>query len=226
MAMTMKRLLAVGLFGAAIMSATPASADSLNLTGLGKGEWITVKFGNTTELGWAGEANWLLSSQGFTVNSYTYCVGLFDGALNTQNPVTAKSTDDLNSSTTPYVTDGAGARAAWLFNTYSDGIHSLLTNTSQNAAFAAAQAAGLQLAIWETLYPTNAFTFQASAAATTAAGQYLKALGSNTSSAIFFDAKLGQGQDQITKVPEPATVLLCLLALPLLFVFRRRRLSA
>ena len=94
---------------------------------------------------------------------------LFDGALNTQNPVTAKSTDDLNSSTTPYVTDGAGARAAWLFNTYSDGIHSLLTNTSQNAAFAAAQAAGLQLAIWETLYPTNAFTFQASAAATMAA---------------------------------------------------------
>jgi len=215
--MTMKRLLAVGLFGAAIMSATPASADSLNLTGLGKGEWITVKFGNTTELGWAGEANWLLSSQGFTGNIYTYCVDLFDGALNTQNPVTAKSTDDLNSSTTPYVTDGAGARAAWLFNTYSNTIHTLGDT---------AQAAGLQLAIWETMYAPGAFTFQASAAATTFASQYLTSLGTNTSSAIFFDAKLGQGQDQITRVPEPATVLLCLLALPLLFVFRRRRVAA
>ena len=217
MAMTMKRLLAVGLFGAAILSATPASADSLNLTGLGKGEWITVKFGNTTELGWAGEANWLLSGTGFTGNIYTYCVDLFDGALNTQNPVTAKSTDDLNSTTTPYVTDGAGARAAWLFNTYSTTIHDLGN---------AAQAAGLQLAIWETMYAPGAFTFTASNAAGKFADQYLKALGSNTSSAIFFDAKLGQGQDQITRVPEPSTVLLCLLALPLLFVFRRRRVAA
>ena len=82
------------------------------------------------------------------------------------------------------------------------------------------------MAIWETMYAPGAFTFQASAAATTFASQYLTALGSNTSSAIFFDAKLGQGQDQITRVPEPSTVLLCVLALPLLFVFRRRRVAA
>lgn len=224
----MKRLLAVGLFGAAIFSATPASADSLTLTGLGKGEWVSVTRNGVAVTGWAGEGNWLLSTTGFTGNIYAYCVDLFDDALTVQNPITVKTTDQLNSTTTAFVNPldlTAGARAAWLFNTYADGIHSL-TNT----ATAAAQAAGLQLAIWETLYPalypSSAFNFTASAAATTWANTYIGSLGTNTSVATFLDAAKGKGQDQITRVPEPATVLLCLLALPLLFVFRRRRVAA
>jgi hypothetical protein len=223
--MTMKRLLAVGLFGAAILSATPASADSLTLTGLGKGEVVSVTLKGVKVSGWAGEGNWLLSTAGFTSNIYSYCVDLFDEATTVQNPTEVKTTNQQNSDTTANIAVGdltAGARAAWLFNTYSDTIHSVGT---------AAQAAGLQLAIWETLYPAlygnalTGFTFTASKAATDAAAYYIGTLGTNTSVAKFLDAT-GKGQDQITRVPEPATVLLCLLALPLLFFFRRRRVAA
>ncbi len=225
MAMTMKRLLAVGLFGAAILSATSASAASLTLTSLGKGEAVSVIRNGVKETGWAGEGNWLLAATGSTTNIYAYCVDLFDDALTVQNPVNVTTTNQQNSDTTAGIAVGdltAGARAAWLFNTYADTIHSVGT---------AAQAAGLQLAIWETLYPAlygdplNGFTFKASQAATDWATYYIGRVGTNTSVATFLDAT-GRGQDQITRVPEPATVLLCLLALPLLFVFRRRRVTA
>ena len=222
----MKRLLAVGLFGAAVLSATPASADSLTLTSLGKGETVSVTRNGVKVTGWAGEGNWVLSTAGATTNIYAYCVDLFDDALTVQNPITVKTTDQQNSSTTTGIAAGdltAGGRAAWLFNTYADAIRTAGT---------AAQAAGLQLAIWETLYPAlygnalTGFTFTASAAATSWANTYLASLGTKTSVATFLDAAAGKGQDQITRVPEPATVLLCLLALPLLLVFRRRRVAA
>ena len=139
--------------------------------------------------------------------------------MNTQNPIEVETTNDLTTTSSPGSIDGAGARAAWLFNTYAAGIHALA-----NSADAYAQAAGLQLAIWETMYETagNTFTVTASDSAKTYASDYFGALGSNTSVATYLDAGPRNGQDQITRVPEPSSVFLLLLALPLLVAFGRR----
>ena len=86
-------------------------------------------------------------------------------------------------------------------------------------------AAGLQLAIWEVLfddglslvYDSNAdnrfYVTAASTGALTAGASYLAALagaGSSyqTASATWLDGPSGKGRDQITRTPEPATLLL------------------
>jgi hypothetical protein len=199
----------------------PASADALSLTSVGKGDWVSITTGTTSQTGWAGEINWLLTTPSFTESLYTYCVDLFDPALYTQNPITVKTTNDLTSSTSPNSTPGAGGRVAWLFNTFADGIHGLANN---QVAFD--EAAGLQIAIWETMYNSSAFTVAANADATSWAGKYLGALGTHTSVAMYLDAPTGRGQDQIAHLPEPSSVLLVSLALPLIFAYRRRRTSA
>ena len=218
-AVALKKILVIGLLVAACGFSTPASADSLSLQGLGKGQSVSLTMGSVTESGWAGEINWLLTTSGGTEQIYTYCVDLFSPALNTQNPVTVETTNELTPTTSVNSIDGAGARAAWLFNTYAAGIHALPDSLDSYA-----QAAGLQIAIWQAMYETvgNTFTVTASDSAKTYASNYLGALGSNTSVATYLDSGPRNGQDQITRVPEPSSVLLLLLALPLLVAFDRR----
>jgi hypothetical protein len=127
--------------------------------------------------------------------------------------VEVKSTDGLLTDgmvTTPY----AAQKAAWLFNSF---------NASAHDAATGANAAGLQLAIWEVLFDTggsltsgNGFRVTVASAQALAAGAwYLSELSNagdayKTASATWLDTRSGYGQDQITTnpVPEPGTLLL------------------
>ena len=127
----------------------------------------------------------------------TYCVDFFNDALHTQT-VTVKDDiqNDLTSTTSTGTTPGAGGRAAWLVNTYAD-----------EASTDNDKAAGLQIAVWNTMYAAGAYTISAPLDAMNWASTYLGTLGTNTSTGIYFDATTGRGQDQIA-TPEPASILL------------------
>jgi hypothetical protein len=102
-----------------------------------------------------------------------------------------------------------------LFNTYSDGIRTSGSND---------QAAGLQLAIWQTLYNPGAFSvLSAPSAALTYASTYLASLGLNSSTAGYLDAAAGKGQDQLFRVPEPLSLIPTGLGFFLLGMALRRR---
>jgi hypothetical protein len=222
---TARTVTVVGCLMLALFSAAPASADTLALTSLGKGASVTITFaGGRRVTGWAGEINWLLTKpSGFTQAISTYCVDLFDPALNNQT-VTPLSTNQLTSTTTPNATAGAGGRAAWLYNTYAGGIAALSnTQSSRNMA------AGLQIAIWLAMYSPGAFTVSTSSAIMTLASGYLSTLGGHSSVATFFNAAAGRGQDQISSVPELATILplgIGLLGFAMYQIRRRRRAEA
>jgi hypothetical protein len=208
------KVASIAVLGLALLRPSFVSADTLTMTSLGKGEGITIQIGTTKEYGWAGEINWLDGAQSI----FTYCVDLFDNATNPQYNVTVGTTDDLNSTTDPYTTSGAGGRAASLFNTYADMIHSS-TSLASNA-----MAAGLQIAIWQTMYDPGAFTvlYTSSQQDVKAyAAQFLANVGYST--AVYLDAT-GAGQDQITKsVPEPPSILLSGLGILCLGLVARRR---
>jgi PEP-CTERM motif len=196
-----------------------AAASTLDFTGVGKAEIVTVA-GVRSVTAWAGELNWTwLTGQpaGYPNAFYTYCVDLLSNETDPQS-VTLRSTDEMTTATA----NGA-QKAAWLFNSYAALIHGV--------GGTGAMAAGLQLAIWEVLYdnPTasgysltsgNFYVPTASATAMSAGAYFLAALntpgsGYLTASAAWLDAPTpatGQsslGQDQITaKVPEPASLLL------------------
>jgi PEP-CTERM motif len=206
------KLTSVVVLVLALFRPSIASADTLNMTGLGKGEWVSINVGGVSESGWAGEINWLDNSKSI----FTYCVDLFDNALS-QQQVTVGTTDNLTKDTDPYTTDQAGGRAAWLFNAYADDIHTTLSN---------AQAAGLQIAIWQTLYKPGAFTIVASQAALAAADAYLNNAMGRTALAVYLDAARGAGQDQITHtVPEPGTILLVGLGILLMALMANRKMA-
>jgi hypothetical protein len=207
------------LIATCILSALPslASAGTIDFLGLGKAEVVTVA-GVRNVRAWAGELNWAWldgKPAGADTNFYSYCVDLLNNEQDPQYNVTVKSTDSM-------VTDGmvanpyAAQKAAWLFNEFADSAH---------AASEGALAAGLQLAIWEVLfddglsvvYDTSAenrfYVTAASAAALAAADGYLDALAAagssyQSASATWLDVPSGKGQDQITRTPEPATLLL------------------
>lgn len=207
------------LFAAALLCPTAAAADSVTLTSngstygwnLGKGAWVTISEGSGPQMtGWAGEINWT----GFTQSLVTYCVDLFNNALHTQT-VTVKDDiqNDLTSATSIGTTAGAGGRAAWLVNTYAS-----------DAATDNHKAAGLQIAVWNTMYSAGAFSVSAPLTAMNWAATYLGTLGSNTATGIYFDAAPGAGQDQIA-TPEPASILLLAIGLSMAlgYAYRMKR---
>jgi len=206
------------LIATCIISALPslASAGTIDFLGMGKSEIVTVA-GVRNVRAWAGELTWAWldgKPAGADPSFYSYCVDLLNNERDIQY-VTAKSTDGMLTDgmvTTPY----AAQKAAWLFNQFATDAHS---------AYGGALAAGLQLAIWEVLfddglslvYDSDAgnrfYVTAASTGALTAGASYLAALagaGSSyqTASATWLDGPSGKGQDQITKTPEPATLLL------------------
>jgi len=225
----MKKLFLAALVAALSGWATPASADTLTFQGysaLTKGAWVSLTLGAQTITGWAGELEWTLNGSS---NFSSYCVDLFDDALIPNQSGTLKVTGALSSTTSDLASQpDAGAKAAWLGNTFGGGI----------AGFSAADAAaGLQLAIWQALYgvatPGGTWSYSASTAiqnATNTAHNALMAQYNNaatrslvtSSSAVYFDVfntfdanhhpTSSNGQDQM-QVPEPATILLMAIAM-------------
>jgi PEP-CTERM motif len=185
---------AFALLGLLALPST-SSAEVITFTGVGKSEVVSIAGLGSV---YAGELTWT----GLDTNFYSYCIDLW----NYVQPQQAVSILDNDPST------DRDNKAAWLFNTFASGIH---TSSSGQAR---AMAAGLQLAIWETIADASlnlgAGAFTASWASTDALGfanQFLQALGGanyNGSTATLLDAAPGKGQDQIARVPEPTTLLL------------------
>ena len=219
------KIVYASLFAATLLCPTSVAADTVTLTSngsmyrwnLGKGDWVTIAAGTggPQMTAWAGEIDWLLTSPtGFTQSLVTYCVDLFNDALHTQTVTMSNDIkNDLTSTTSIGTTPGAGGRAAWLVNTYAS---EASTNNDK--------AAGLQIAVWNTMYAAGGFSISAPLTAMNWATTYLGTLGTNTSTGIYFDAAPGAGQDQIA-TPEPASILLLLIGMTMAlgFGYRRKR---
>lgn len=212
----MTKLVYAALFAASLLCPMAAAADTVTLTSngsmygwnLGRGDWVTISEGTSGPMtGWAGEINWTGLAESLT----TYCVDLFSDALHTQTvTVSDDIRNDLTSATSIGTTPGAGGRAAWLVNTYAF-----------EASTDRYKAAGLQIAVWNTMYAAGAFSISAAPDAMRWAADYLGHLGSNTATGIYFNAALGAGQDQIG-TPEPASILLLAIGLSMALGFGYR----
>jgi hypothetical protein len=223
----LKRMLCAGAAALACSIPSAATAATLDFTGIGKASVVSIS-GLRTVTAWAGELDWNwigTPPAGFSESLYTYCVDVLNNEADPQYNVAVRSTDDMTPITSPNSAAGAGAKIGWLMNTYAASIHSSGTNE---------QAAGLQVAIWETLYDSGLNTFNlasgqfivsASVGTMTWASTYLTNLYSsagNTGHAAWLDSPgNGNGQDQVT-VPEPSTLALLMVAGGLLFAFRRK----
>lgn len=220
---------AVGVCLGLLSFAPAASAEVIDFRGSGRASAvsITVLDGATTLFNgsvMAGELRWAWlggTPAGFATDLYTYCIDATQYLMDPQT-VAIRSTSALVAGATH-----AGAKVAWLFNTYAGAIRAGGTNV---------QAAALQVAIWEALYDTNqdfgtgAFRMSTTGAIRTQAQAYLTALSTSDysgSTAAWLDVdgtnadpRL-RGQDQIAhSIPEPATLLL--MGLGGLLVLRRR----
>ena len=211
------KIVYAALFAAALLCPTAAAADSVTLTSngssygwnLGKGDWVTISEGSSGPqmTAWAGEINWT----GFTQSLVTYCVDFFNDARHTQTVTVSNDiSNDLTSKTSIGTTAGAGGRAAWLVNTYAS---EASTNNDK--------AAGLQIAVWNTMYAAGAFSVSAPLNAMNWAATYLGTLGNNTATGMYFDAAPGAGQDQIA-TPEPASILLLAIGMSMALGFGYR----
>ncbi len=221
----MRKEIVVGMALVALTALpTRARADTLSYTGLGPGAWITVSQGGSSITGWAGEIDWNLTAGSTSKAIQTYCADLYDDARLPTQTVTTETTSALDSSITGgsslsvNALAGAGARIAYLVNTYGGVAH-----TSADLA------AGLQLAIWETEYGLGSFTYSASTAIVNAANNFFNgittALQNNpsvvlASTATYYDVannplitgSSAAGQDQVG-VPEPLPILLLMIGM-------------
>jgi len=204
--------------GAILAVPAQARAETIDFTGLGHAAVVEVR-GLLNARVWAGEINWVWVGavpDGFSPSFYTYCVDITNVLIDPQE-VTIRSSSDLNP------TPDGGGKAAWLLNSFAPGIRTGGTN---------AQAAALQVAIWEALYDTApnlaSGSFYLASSMTggsiwTLAGHYLSQLyyapGTyHVGTAAWLDST--RGQDQITLVPEPSMLLLLGSGL---FLFGRRQ---
>jgi len=223
-----KRILGVGTVAMLCLTPTAARAATLDFTGVGKADIVSIS-GLRTVTAYAGELDWSwlgTPPAGFSQSLYTYCVDVLNNEADPQYNVTVRSTDDMSPATAPYSAAGAGAKIAYLVNANAANIHGALGTNEQ--------AAGLQLAIWETLYDSDLggfnlkygdFIVSASDKTLYWATHYLEDLyssASNTGRAAWLDSPgNGNGQDQVT-VPEPSTLALLMLGAGLVFAFRRK----
>jgi hypothetical protein len=195
-------ILGIAVCAGLALSPAPASAEIIDFTGMGRYAAVSVNMAGSNMSVYAGEITWSFvgaAPEGFAQTFYSYCVDLLN-VLRDFQTVTVSSTDESGS-------DGL-AKAAWLFNTFASTIHTSGTG---------AEAAGLQVAIWEALYDSanslsgGIFRLNTTGAVQTAANNYLSALYANgsyhTGTATWLDTRYGQ--DQITaRVSEPSTLLM------------------
>jgi hypothetical protein len=234
----LKKLLLVGLFAATLGLPRSASAATLTFEGMGKKSIVTIG-GLVTGSFYAGELKWDQSAwSDLSSLLYTYCVDIAHEVTVPTEQVTRDSTDNLvppgpSNELASYAVD-AGKKAAWLFNTFAGAVRE---------SGSGIDAAGLQVAIWEALYDdkvdlssgdfrlvtdNTAYTGsviaqQIAAAATGYLGQLFNPDGSyHTSTAIWLNSPIPGGQDQITNVPEPASMVLLGAGLASLMAYRRR----
>jgi hypothetical protein len=209
----MRKLLILGcVVAASFICPTVVGASTLTYTGLGSGAWVTLNLGGVTETGWAGEIKWTLDSGGVSTAITTFCADLFDDAKNVQQGnLTTTAALDSNPSISHGTVPNAGSIGAYLVNTYAAGAH------GSNI-----QSAGLQLAIWRSMFG-NTFLILSSTPnynEILAAAAGFTVPGGVSSVAGYFDVVNGtgigsaaNGQDQVlVGTPEPATILLVMFA--------------
>lgn len=190
----MKRFVLV-LFASLVLPSV-ASADSFSATfaGTGRGAGVSGMVNGSAFSVWAGEIKW--TSDSFLDDFTSFCVQL-DSHLNSTQVFEAPA--DLGH-----------------ISAYKEGQIAFLVG---NAVSSNWMAAGLQLAIWNVIYDDD-FTVSAglftssTAGAADSANTFLGVLADEKlpfGNAIFLDSiRQGDrnGQDQVTSVPEPATLVL------------------
>jgi hypothetical protein len=198
------------LFLAALVVPSTSKADTITIHGINQDGGMMQQVNTNVGVEWAGNIRVDWNTQSFM----SYCVDLFSTV---QVPgsefVTPRPIGELGTGGNPSNSEGSpGGAVGWLYNTYQLGGQ---INSVEKAA-------GLQVAIWETIYDLdgnlNNGTFSLTNPMVSGdfryyAQQYLTALGSNTNyNAIWLDQTNGQnqtyGQDLIAPVPEPASLAL------------------
>lgn len=223
------RSLIVGVFSfliALTVGTAMAEAETIQFVGVGPASVVTVGGSNSANYHgsvWAGELTWQwlgTPPDGFAQTFYSYCVDLANTVQSQQTVTPVSSTGFTNG-----VTNG-GAKAAWLFNEFAAGIH-----TMSNTTLAAINAAALQIAIWEAMYDTSAnltsggFTATASnTQITTQASTYLNALyAAQPWQSVATILSTAVGQDQIvSRVSEPSTLMMMGVAFFVISALARR----
>jgi hypothetical protein len=214
----------------------------MDFTGTGHGAGIsatlTTDSGSTYTAGWAGEINWSWGDgnaatvdaipDGFAQAFYSYCVDITQYLTDPQAATILSSSDFTNG------VEHGGGKAAWLFNEYADGIR--FNTASLSLSELNSRAAGLQVAIWEAMYDiagdlsAGHFTLATGNPIRGYADGYVASLylagPSEWTASPALILNTSKGQDQITNVPEPSTVVLMAMGLLASMGVARSRTSA